>query len=213
MAGTAHIMPDTVQIEAALKTLHGGGLAILPTETVYGLAARADMPNSVARIYELKGRDFDKPLALCVENLDMAKDYADMSGLAGALAQTYWPGPLSLVVKARNTGLSPHLYGRKGTGEKTISLRCPQASWRPFINGLPLALTSANPSGQDAPLNIRDAKTAIGQGVDTTLSGPPCALGISSTILAIEGRHARVLRQGSLTLEDFNAFDIEWISE
>lgn len=202
-------MSHIANIEEVFRTLRGGGLAILPTETVYGLAARADMPDSVAGIYELKGRGFDKPLALCVEHLDMAQDYADMSGLAAELAQAFWPGPLSLVVKARNKGLSPQLYGHNNSNHKTLSFRCPQANWRPFINGLPLALTSANVSGQDAPLNMQDAQKTIGHGVEAILSGPPCELGISSTILAIEDNTARILRRGSLSLQDFSGFNIQ----
>lgn len=200
------------QTDSLIKTMDAlshGGLAILPTETVYGLAARADIKASIDRIYTVKGRDFDKPLALCVENLDMAETYGFMSGLAAELAQEFWPGPLSLIVKARRSKLDPRLYGKDKHGRKTISLRCPQADWRTSINGLPLALTSANPSGLKAPLNIDDAIAYIGDGVDAIAKGPPCAIGVSSTILAIHGREATVLRQGSVKPEDLVAFNIQ----
>lgn len=200
---------NTHTVTETMDTLRHGGLTILPTETVFGLAARADNKASVDRIYTVKGREFDKPLALCVENLDMAETYGFMSGLAAELAQEFWPGPLSLIVKARRSKLDPRLYGKDKNGRKTISLRCPQADWRKSINDLPLALTSANPSGLKAPLNVDEAITYIGDGVDAILSGPPCAIGVSSTILAIHGREAMVLRQGSVTPEDLVAFNIQ----
>jgi len=197
-----------------IDTLTHGGIAILPTETVYGLAGRADNKEAIDRIFALKGRKFDKPLALCVENLDKADAYGVMSGLAGELAQAFWPGPLSLVVKARRviagrTKLDARLYGQNERGQKTISMRCPQADWTAAMQGLPLALTSANPSGEAAPLNIDEANAYIGDGVDAIHSGPPCSLGISSTILSVQGRKATILRQGTLTAEDFVAFNIE----
>ena len=192
-----------------VDTVINGGVTILPTETVYGLAARADDKNAIDRIYQIKGRDFDKPLALCVDNLDVANSFGVMTGLAADLAEHFWPGPLSLVVKARRKELDSRLYGRNPQGRKTISMRCPQSDWRKPLKDIPLALTSANPSGQPAPLNVNEATDYIGESVDTIYGGPPCQLGISSTILAIEGRKAMILRQGTLQAEDFVAFNIE----
>ena len=200
---------DTHSIAETLDALAHGGLAILPTETVYGLAARADRKASIDRIYTLKGREFDKPLALCVENIEMAETYGFMRGLAAELAQEFWPGPLSLIVKAKRSKLDDRLYGRNKNERKTISLRCPEADWLKSLGGMPLALTSANPSGQEAPVNVNEASTYIGDGVDAILSGPPCTLGVSSTILAIDGREAKILRQGNLTPEDFMAYNIQ----
>lgn len=200
---------DTQSIAKTLDTLMLGGLAILPTETVYGLAARADNKASIDRLYTLKGREFDKPLALCVESIDMAESYGFMRGLAAELAQEFWPGPLSLIIKAKSSKLDDRLYGQNKNGRKTISLRCPEADWLKSLGGLPLALTSANPSGQTAPTNIEQASAYIGDGVDAILLGPPCAVGVSSTILAIDGREATILRQGNLTPEDFMAFNIQ----
>jgi len=193
-----------------INTLLHGGIAILPTETVYGLAGRADNPEVVNRIYALKGRDFDNPLALCVENIGMANTYGTMTGLASELAQSFWPGPLSLVVKARgHNKLDSRLYGKNQRGQITISMRCPQADWLASIQDIPLALTSANPSGQPAPLSSDQAAAYLGDGVDAIYSGPPCHVGVSSTILSIDGRQVKILRQGSLYPEDFVAFNIE----
>jgi len=189
---------NNANISTTITTLNNGGVAILPTETVFGLAGRADHQETVDRLYTIKGRNFDKPLALCVENLEMANSYGHMSGLASELARAFWPGPLSLVVKARHNKLDSRLYGENIKGQKTISMRCPQSDWRKALKGLPLALTSANPSGKAAPLNIEDAVSYIGESVDAILEGPPCPIGLSSTILAIKDRHITILRQGSL---------------
>jgi len=173
-----------------INTLLHGGIAILPTETVYGLAGRADNPEVVNRIYALKG--------------------GTMTGLASELAQSFWPGPLSLVVKARgHNKLDSRLYGKNQRGQITISMRCPQADWLASIQDIPLALTSANPSGQPAPLSSDQAAAYLGEGVDAIYSGPLCHVGVSSTILSIDGRQVQILRQGSLYPEDFVAFNIE----
>lgn len=204
---------NTHSLPQLIEALQQGGIAIVPTETVYGLTARADRKKSVDRIYTLKGRGFEKPLALCVENLDMAKAYGHMSGLAEELAAAFWPGPLSLVVKAKalksGTVLDPRLYGKDKDGNKTVSLRCPQSTWLSAVNAMPLALTSANLSGQPDPLNVDDATASLGEGVDVIFNGPSCAVGLSSTVIAINGREASILRAGSLTPEDFVPFNIQ----
>ena len=188
--------------------IENGGVAILPTETVYGLAGRADQSETIDKIYNIKGRDFNKPLALCVNTIAMANHYGFMTGLAEELAKAFWPGPLSLIVKARNIELDPRLYGRNSRGEKTISMRCPQADWTASMKELPLALTSANPSGEPAPINIQQATAYIGAKVDAIYNGSPCEIGVASTILLIEGQNGTILREGSLTAKDLTAYNI-----
>lgn len=191
------------------KTLEAGGTALVPTETVYGLAARADETQAVDRIYQIKGRSFDKPLALCVKDIDAALVYGEMSDFAKDLARAFWPGPLSLVVKASSSGpkLDTRLYGKNKKGEPTISLRCPEADWISLIDPhIPLALTSANPSGEDAPRTLQEAKAYIGDKVDLIYNGADCAIGTSSTILAINERGFKILRQGSIKAEDIAPF-------
>lgn len=191
------------------QALENGGTALVPTETVYGLAARADKTQAVDRIYQIKGRSFDKPLALCVKDLDAALEYGEMSDFAKDLAIAFWPGPLSLVVKASSDGpkLDTRLYGQNLKGESTISLRCPQTDWISRINSnIPVALTSANPSGSPAPRSLQDAKANIGDKVDFIYDGADCAIGISSTILAVDTHSFKILRQGSIKAEDIAPF-------
>ena len=132
-----------------------------------------------------------------------------MSDFAKDLAIAFWPGPLSLVVKASSGGtkLDTRLYGQNLKGESTISLRCPQTDWISRINSnIPVALTSANPSGSPAPRRLQDAKAYIGDKVDFIYNGADCAIGISSTILAVDTRGFKILRQGSIKAEDIAPF-------
>lgn len=186
---------------AELKTaLDAGDVVILPTETVYGLAARADDPTAVSKIYEIKGRDFDKPLAVCVKNIAQAKALAHFDTLSQRLVERYWPGSLTLVLNLRgDTDLDPRVTSEI-SGVRTIALRCPDASWRANIKE-PLALTSANRSGQadcisyDAAMAELGEETAGGMGSDAPLSGAP------STVLRVENGKLTVFRQGELRVE------------
>ena len=81
--------------------LNNGGVALLPTETVFGLACRAMNQNAVDKIYAIKGREFDKPLAVCVHSLEQAEDLGTFNPLARKIAHEYWPGPITIIVKAK----------------------------------------------------------------------------------------------------------------
>jgi len=142
-----------------IKTaLDAGEVVILPTETVYGLAARADMADAVSKIYDIKGRDFDKPLAVCVKDIEQAKTLAHFDVLSQQLAERYWPGSLTLVLNLKDgTALDPRVTSNS-RGVATIALRCPDADWRTDISE-PLALTSANRSG--AVLRVENGKLTV----------------------------------------------------
>lgn len=196
------------------QKLTNGGVCILPTETVYGLAGHAYNSDAIDKIYAIKGRDFNKPLALCVRDIGMMYEYTSDIDIAPLLTAVFWPGPLSLVVEA---DLDCHpfdrrLMGKNEDGKKTISFRCPDAEWRKKISIMPLALTSANRSGESDTRTAHDARAAIGAEVDYILDGPDCEIGVASTILAVKGKTAKVLRQGSLGPEDFAPYDIDWVN-
>ncbi len=189
-----------------MKVLHYDGVVILPTETVYGLAARADRPLAVQRLYDIKGRDFNKPLALCVSSLESASQYGEFSRIAKNMAKKFWPGPLTLVVKAASPDffnqLAPQMYAKNSKGEATIAIRCPDVEWRTMINyrGLdyPVALTSANRSGGADPTTAKEATKAIGYEVDDIWYGPDCEEGLPSTIVTLAEDTPKILRQGAL---------------
>ena len=185
------------EIKAVLK---GGGIAVLPTETVYGIAARADNSAAIDRIYAVKGRDFDKPLAVCVGNISQAETLAVFSPLAKALAAKFWPGPLTLVLPARHKRVDARCY----QGE-TIALRCPDISWRESLAKTPLALTSANRSGEPPSVTAN-----TGLAVDAVLDNGPSHSGIPSTVLSVNGNTTHLLRAGAIKAEHFAEFDIGW---
>jgi len=180
-----------------------GGVAIVPTETVYGLAARPDNKASIDKIYALKGRDFNKPLALCVAHDDHYKDLVEWCPLARELTAAFWPGPLTLVMRAKSPArFDPRVYGQDASGAPTFALRCPQSSWSPICKTMPLALTSANKSGQADALTFDDAYHVFGDDIDGAyqeISRDKALIGQPSTILSVHGRKVKVLRQGSMS--------------
>lgn len=184
-----------------IKTaLDAGDVVILPTETVYGLSARADMSEAVSKIYDIKGRDFDKPLAVCVRDIDQAKTLAHFDLLSQQLAERYWPGSLTLVLNLKDsTALDPRVTSRI-SGVPTIALRCPDADWRADISD-PLALTSANRSGEPDCVNHTDAMAELGKDVAASLSTDAPLSGAPSTVLRVENGKLTVFRQGDLRVE------------
>ena len=183
----------------AIDKINAGGVCVLPTETVYGIGCRADNAEAVERIYAIKGRGFDKPLAVCVSDLNMAKTLAKFDSLASQLAAEFWPGALTLVLPAKNKILDARCY-QGGT----IALRCPDIDWRESFNA-PLALTSANKSGAPAATN---AETELD--VDAVLDTGPSREKIPSTILLVQNGKIKCLREGALKADALAAYDVEW---
>lgn len=180
--------------------LDKGELLLLPTETVWGVAARADNSVAIDRLYRAKGRNFNKPFALCISSLEQAQSFGVFSRTATTLAKRHWPGPLTLIVSATPKaidGFDPRAFGSM-EGRKTIAFRCPDTLWRTSLCISPLVLTSANKSLQPDALT-QDAARAELPGIETysckqVLSGKP-----STIISCIEGEIS-VLRQGELKL-------------
>ncbi len=182
-----------------IDKVNAGGVCVLPTETVYGIACRADNAEAVERIYAIKGRGFNKPLAVCVSNLNMAKMLAEFDPLASRLAAEFWPGALTLVLPAKDKVLNARCY----QGD-TIALRCPDIEWSQNLKA-PLALTSANKSGEP------DATTAeTGLDVDGVLDTGPSREKVPSTILLVKDGTIKCLREGALKADALAAYDIEW---
>lgn len=194
-----------------MRVLNYGGVVILPTETVYGLATRADDSEAVERLYAIKGREFDKPLALCVSSADVAQKFAKFDDTAKALADKFWPGPLTLVLPLSDTPavktLSPQMMAKTSKGEPTIALRCPDVEWRDDITDTPIALTSANKSGEPAPTTAKDAAKTLGYDVDDMWLGADCAKGLASTIITLAEGTPKILRQGALPENELS----EWL--
>lgn len=190
-------------IETALRV---GKPVIVPTETVYGLMARADDPMAVDAIYALKGRSFDKPLALCVTGAEMAANYAEISDTAKAIMDAHWPGPLTLVLPIKTQAILDRRIAPAGT----VGLRCPDIFWAGRIGDMPLALTSANTSGAPDTKTAKAAHDAFAPDAPIVLDGGDCAAGVPSTVLKLTAKTAVMLREGALGKDDLADFDLDW---
>lgn len=205
-----------MSIPKAKHILDRGGVCILPTETVYGIACRANDAKAIDRIYDLKGRDFKKPLAVCVRSLIEATTLAEFSSLAYRLAEEFWPGPLTLVLPARTYELdilceakSIKILDKRCYSDMGIALRCPDIDWRESLLQKPLALTSANKSGEPDPTS---AKTSLNPWAGYVLDAGLSKFSTPSTILSVRDSEVAMLREGALSRDAFAAFDIEWDS-
>ena len=189
------------EIAKAARCLESGGLVAVPTETVYGLAARADSAEAVARIYAAKGRPDFNPLIVHVTGLAQAERYAHFSAEARALTAAYWPGPLTLVLPRRAEAM---LAPAVTAGLPTIALRAPA---HPVMRALleavdfPLAAPSANRSGFISPTCADHVLASLGGRIDMVLDGGACVAGVESTIVAVraDGR-VEELRPGPIAV-------------
>jgi L-threonylcarbamoyladenylate synthase len=176
---------DAAGIAAAVDVLCSGGLVAVPTETVYGLAARADRAEAVAAIYRAKGRPDFNPLIVHVLGIAQAEALARFDERARALAAAFWPGPLTLVLPKR---VDAQLAEAVTAGLPTVALRSPaHFAMRDVLarTGLPLAAPSANRSGGVSPTSAAHVAASLGNNVDLILDGGECSQGIESTILAM----------------------------
>jgi L-threonylcarbamoyladenylate synthase len=202
---------DRDAIERAVDVLAAGGLVAVPTETVYGLAADADSRAAVRAIFEAKGRPADHPVIVHVANLEALDAWASrVPAQARALAQRFWPGPLTLVLP-RAARAHDGLTG----GQDTVGLRCPAHPWahallaawcaRRSDAAAALAAPSANSFGRISPTTAAHVRADLGEKpdgrVDLILDGGPCPVGIESTIVdlsrAEDGVH--LLRPGNIS--------------
>lgn len=191
---------DAAGIAEAAALLRAGGLVAVPTETVYGLAARADSAEAVAAIYRAKGRPEFNPLIVHVPDIAAARALAAFDPRAEQLAAAFWPGALTLVLPlCPEAPIAPAVTA----GLATIALRCPaHPVMRALLaeSGLPLAAPSANRSGAVSPTRAEHVAASLGGAVPLVLDGGQCAAGIESTIVALrEGGGWQVLRPGPVT--------------
>ncbi len=196
----------TPDLATAAAILREGGLVAVPTETVYGLAARADRDESVAAIYAAKGRPSFNPLIVHVADLAAARAIAVLDIRAEALAKAFWPGPLTMVLPLRE---GAPIAAAVTAGLPTVALRCPaHPVMRAVIaaTGLPLAAPSANASGGVSPTTVGHVVASLGGRIDALIDGGPCEAGLESTIVALrEGGRWQILRPGPVSAAELEA--------
>ena len=190
-------VPDERAVEAAVEVLRSGGLVGLPTETVYGLAARALDPRALARVFSAKGRPTSHPLIAHVSELAEAQRLAAAWPEAAALlAGAFWPGPLTLVVTRAS-----HVPAEVGGGGPSVAVRAPaHPVARAVIAALgePVAAPSANRYQGLSPTEAAHVVQELGDAVDLVLDAGPCEAGIESTVVDVRAGAPRVLRPGAL---------------
>ena len=195
------LAPTQAAVAQAAQVIIEGGLVGLPTDTVYGLAADATSDVAVAGVFRAKGRPLDKPLIAFVATQAMAEACADFAPPARALAEKFWPGPLTLVLpRAAASPLSPLVH----QGAAGVSLRIPgNEIARAVVEaaGRPLTAPSANPSGAPSPLTAAEVVAGLGPHVAFVIDGGPADGSLASTLLDLTGAITRLLRPGVVTAE------------
>lgn len=203
MSKTELLTPDAVGIARAVTLLKAGALVAFPTETVYGLGGDARSDMAVARIFEAKGRPRFNPLIVHVPDLAAAREFAVFDARACALAAVFWPGPLTMVLPARDAGLSALVTAELST----VAIRVPA---HPVARALlaafggPLAAPSANPSGAVSPTRAAHVVDGLAGRIAAVIDGGACVVGVESTIVGLDGP-ARLLRPGGVPVEALEA--------
>jgi tRNA threonylcarbamoyl adenosine modification protein (Sua5/YciO/YrdC/YwlC family) len=186
-------------IQAAVTALQSGDLVVMPTDTVYGIAADAFSPMAVNLLLAAKGRGRDLPVPVLVGSWRTLDGLVDELGpLARRMVETFWPGPLTLVVRA-----APSLAWDLGETRGTVAVRMPlqPVALDILTQTGPLAVSSANRSGMPPAVEVAEAQRQLGDSVRVYLDGGPVGDPVPSTIVDLTGDHARVLRVGALDVE------------
>ena len=191
-------------LQKALQLLDHSEVVGLPTETVYGLAARIDRPQGLQKIFQVKQRPFFDPLIVHVASIEQAKTCASAwPELAQVLAEKFWPGPLTLVLP-KSTLISSLIT----SGLTTVGLRCPRHPLALELireTGSPLAAPSANLFGRTSPTRADHVRSEFQDQV-FVLDGGACEVGIESTIVAVDWDHLKLLRPGQISQQEISQY-------
>ena len=199
---TARLPQD--EIDIAVDALRDGDLVAFPTETVYGLGADAQNPDAVRKVYEVKGRPATHPLIVHIDHPRLLERWAlSVPPAAQALADRFWPGPLTLVLR-RAPAVDLGITG----GQDTVAVRVPahpvaQQLLRAFGGGI--AAPSANRYGHVSPTRADHVRDEFGDAVRVVLDGGDCKIGLESTIVSCVDAVPRLLRPGFITLSQLRA--------
>lgn len=192
------------EVSAAAGILRHGGLVGLPTETVYGLGANGLNESAVRAIFEAKGRPQDNPLILHIPSEDWLEQFCcEIPDAAYALAERFWPGPLTMILKRRE--IVPNVTTG---GLDTVGMRCPDHAVTLAIieaAGVPIAAPSGNISGRPSPTCARHMIEDMDGRIDGIVDGGACGVGVESTIIDLTAAPPRLLRPGGLPLEELRA--------
>jgi L-threonylcarbamoyladenylate synthase len=186
-------------IEAAVETVRGGGLVVMPTDTVYGIGADAFTPRSVAMLLAAKGRGRNMPPPVLVGTVRAASALVESLGSFGQdLIDEFWPGPLTLVFHSAST-----LQWDLGDTKGTVALRMPlhPVALEVLKQAGPMAVSSANLTGNPSATTAEDAERQLGASVSVYLDGGPCHSDVPSTMLDLTGTIPKLLRAGAIPVD------------
>ncbi|BBF85305.1 TsaC protein [Aquitalea magnusonii] len=193
-----HLKPHVADIRRAAALLGQGQLVALPTETVYGLAASAQNPDAIRRVFSAKGRPADHPLIVHLPDLSHLQHWvSQIPPQARQLAAAFWPGPLTMVLPAAPT-VSRLITG----GQDTVAVRWPaHPLFQAVLDQLGHAVVapSANPFGHISPSCASHVLRQMAGRIEAVLDGGDCRFGVESTIIDLSGPAARILRPGSIS--------------
>ncbi len=183
------VSPDLAAVEEAARIIRGGGLVVIPTETVYGIAANMLNRAALQRLHEIKQRPAGKPFTLHIDTQAAVEEYARMIPVAGyKLMSAFWPGPLTMVLLAKEEG--------------TIGVRLPAHTVARMViarAGVPVVCPSANLSGRPAPVTFEAAMADLSGLVDCALDAGAAPVGIESTVVDLTGEPLKILREGAVS--------------
>src|SRR3954447_9010355 len=194
-------------LDAASATLRRGELVVLPTDTVYGVAADAFNPGAVEALLAAKGRGRDMPVPVLVANTEMLVALVgELAEAAKSLADAFWPGALTLVVRH-----TPHLSWDLGDARGTVAVRMPddQIALDLIARTGPLAVSSANRTGHPPATTMLDARLQLGAAVGVYLDGGPRPSSTPSSIVDLTGEAPRLLREGALSADMLRDHGVE----
>lgn len=196
--------PISTDVSHAAEILRDGGLVAFGTETVYGLGANALDEQAVARIFEAKNRPHFDPLIVHIANIKWLDRLAEqLTPVAKALADAFWPGPLTMVLPKKD--IVPDLVT---SGLPSVAIRMPSHPLALELLqqvDLPIAAPSANPFGQISPTTAHHVLDTLGDRIDLILDGGPCDVGVESTVVLMTGDRPQILRHGGITQEQLES--------
>ncbi|HET9201420.1 MAG TPA: L-threonylcarbamoyladenylate synthase [Dehalococcoidia bacterium] len=189
-------------LQKALEALNAGQLVVIPTDTVYGVAARHDDPTAVAKLFAAKGRSDAKPLPILVSSLEAASEIAELTVACRRLADAFWPGPLTIVVQAKRSFVSDALVGESSIGlrmpDEPLALRLIEGA------GGSLAVSSANRSGAADSLSVGQAREQLGSSVAVYVDGGPAPGSRGSTVVDARSDDVKILREGPVSADQIH---------
>jgi L-threonylcarbamoyladenylate synthase len=197
-------LEDGRALEHAIEVLQRGGVIAFPTDTVYGIGASLQHPEALRRIYDLKGRQPDKPLPILISRPEVVDQLSpDVDERLIELAQHFWPGALTVVMPAAD-----HLPAEVKAPDNTIGVRLPNHSIPLTIAdhaGGAIVATSANLSGQEAAHTASEIRDAFGGAIDVILDGGFAPAANASTVIRVTNSDIEVLREGVISAGDLRA--------